>query len=69
MIDFYKRTLCISVIGLLTLTTSITSYAIQTQIDDTSINTNGAVIDDYVYYNIGGRSCSIHVQTQQHAKH
>ncbi|WP_442903034.1 integrating conjugative element protein [Gilliamella sp. HK7] len=32
----------------------MTSYAIQTQIDDTSINTSGAVIDDYVFYNIGG---------------
>lgn len=54
MIDFYKRTLRIGVIGLLTLTTSMTSYAIQTKIDDTSVNAGGAVIDDYVFYNIGG---------------
>lgn len=60
MINFYKRTLRIGAIGLLTLTTSMSSYAIQTQIDETSINTNGAVIDDYVFYNIsGGRAVSM----------
>jgi hypothetical protein len=54
MIDLYKRTLLISLLSLVGFTVPMTSYAIQTQIDDTSINTSGAVIDDYVFYNIGG---------------
>jgi len=55
MIHFNKNKFFTSIIiAAISLMCSLNCYAIQTQIDGTSVNTSGAVIDDYVFYNIGG---------------
>lgn len=55
MMDFNKRILLIGVMSLLGSTVSINSYAIQTQIDDTSINTGvqSLMITSFIISEVG----------------